>query len=264
MIAPVEIARFLNSLCERAARETLPRFRTQTKITNKNEIGFDPVTHADKEAERVIREEILRTFPDHGILGEEHGAYNSDADYQWIIDPIDGTRAFISGIPVWGTLIGLFHKGKPLAGVMDQPFTGERFLCDGEISSLTLAGQTTPLKTSDTQSCKNALLMTTAPELYHGVDATVLAQLTKATRLTRYGADCYAFCMLAAGHVDIVMEAGVHLHDVAALIAIIEHAGGVMTDWQGNPISKAGNVIASANQELHKEALMIIAESYKT
>ena len=255
---PSELRNFLNHLCDLAKMETLSRFRSSAIVSNKREQGFDPVTEADREAERVIRDEIIRNWPQHGIHGEEHEAVNPEAEYQWIIDPIDGTRSFIAGIPLWGTLIGFYHNGRPLGGVMDQPFTGERFLSDGENATCVAGKNLTELKTSNVDLPSEAILMTTDPELHTGNRASAFENLKKQCKLTRYGTDCYAFGMLASGNVDLVIESGVQFYDIAALIPIVEMAGGVFTDWNGNSYPEGGNVIAAANPAIHKKALALL------
>lgn len=252
---PEEFRAFADHLCKCAAKETLPRFRERPEVTNKHSAGFDPVTEADRNAETAIRKAIMDTYPDHGILGEEHGIHNEKADYQWVIDPIDGTRAFISGVPVWGTLIGLYHKGQPLAGVMDQPFTRERFICDGIKSDYNRDGETYILSTSKTEQTQSATLMTTDPRLFAGAEAQAFAKLENEFQLSRYGTDCYAFAMLAGGHIELAIESGVQLYDIAALVPIIEKAGGIFTDWEGNANPQGGRVIAAANPAIHQAAM---------
>ncbi len=253
-----ELIAFLNELCNLAQVETLSRFRQRVEITNKLEDGFDPVTEADKSAERVIRSAILERFNDHGVLGEEYGATNPEADYQWIIDPIDGTKAFISGLPTWGTLIGLYHKGEPFAGIMHQPFTGERYYCDGNTSVLHHNGHTQSLATSNNKALSDAILMTTSPAFFSDVEFPYYKKVEKACKLPRYGTDCYAYCLLASGHIDIIMEAGLNSYDIAALIPIVEKAGGVFTNWQGGSATQGGQVLVAANVELHKQALDVL------
>ena len=252
------IRSFLNELCDLAQHETLSRFRSNVQITNKLSGGFDPVTEADREAEKVIREAILNRYPDHGIVGEEFGTVNENAQYQWIIDPIDGTRAFISGLPLWGTLIGLYFEKQPLAGVMHQPFIEERFLCDGVTSVWHRNGAESVLSTSKTRDIEDAIIMTTTPALFTTEEKVVYEQLEAQCRLPRYGADCYAYCVLAAGHVDLVVESGLNAYDIAALVPIVEKAGGCFTDWQGNSNAVGGQVIAAANPELHAKALKVL------
>jgi histidinol phosphatase-like enzyme (inositol monophosphatase family) len=249
---------FLFSLAEAAALETLPRFRQSGAIENKLDAGFDPVTEADKAAESAIRALIGTEFPSHGILGEEHGAMGLDRDHVWVIDPIDGTRAFISGLPVWGTLIGLTLKGKAMTGVMSQPFTGEIFYALDGASHLARNANTQTLKTRRTMHLRDATMFTTTPHLFKGEDRTRFETLESKVRLSRYGCDCYAYCMVAAGHADLVVEPGLKPYDIVALIPIIENAGGVVTCWDGSPAEKGGDIIAAATPELHKAALEIM------
>lgn len=258
-LKPDELTRFFNQLCDLASVETLSRFRKPVDITNKLSQGFDPVTEADKAAERIIRKTILERFSEHGILGEEFGATNPDAEYQWIIDPIDGTRAFISGLPSWGTLIGLYKSGKPYAGVMHQPFTGERYICDGERSFLNHNDTIGFLKTSKTQELSDAIIMTTSPALFNQNEVVQYERLETLCKLPRYGADCYAYCMLASGHIDLVVEAGLNTYDIAALIPIVEKSGGVFTNWQGDSPAQGGQVLVAANKKLHDKALEVLA-----
>jgi len=259
------LGEFLNHLCDLAQVETLSRFRNTLDISNKLAgAGFDPVTEADRAAEQVIRTAIEKQFPDHGILGEEFGTSNPDAEHFWIIDPIDGTRAFISGLPTWGTLIGLYENGKPCAGIMHQPFTGERYVCDGGQSVLVHNNKTRKLATSQTASLSDAIIMTTSPALFSVAELEHYKKLEVACKLPRYGADCYAYCLLASGHVDLVVEAGLNPYDIAALIPIVECAGGVFTDWQGGSPAMGGQVLVAANADLHRQAMALLNGSKKS
>lgn len=252
-------ADFLRSLARVAAAETLPRFRSQGAIVNKLAAGFDPVTEADREAERAIRGLISERFPDHGILGEEFGAENPDSRHQWIIDPIDGTRAFISGIPVWGTLVGLTVEGSAVAGLMSQPFTGELFFATGDGAHYEGPGGNRRLATRKTASLAEAILFTTTPALFKGEARRRYDRLEQGVRLARYGTDCYAFAMVAAGQVDIVADPGLQSYDIAALIPIIEQAGGVVTTFEGGRPEAGGDILAAATPELHAAARAILA-----
>lgn len=255
-IAVNELSEFFNDLCVLAAQKTMPLFRTNIDVTNKLQADFDPVTEADRQAEQAIRAAIMEKFPDHGIVGEEFGKHNRDARHQWIIDPIDGTRAFICGIPVWGTLIGLYRDGVPVAGVMDQPFTGERYLSDGSTSSLFLKdGSAIQLATSSVKNLDQATVMTTSPHLLENEHDKAYFNLQRQARLFRYGCDCYAYCLLAAGHVDLVIESGLNVYDIAALIPIIRNAGGLVTSWSGGDASQGGQILAAANAKLHQQAV---------
>lgn len=264
-LLPTELlVQTLHAACVAAAVETLPRFRANTTVSNKQQAGFDPVTEADQAAETAIISVIQDAFPDHGIVGEEHGARASNADWQWIIDPIDGTRAFISGLPVWGTLIGLYWRGVPFAGVLDQPFTQERFMAYTDatcmrVSELSVRGNTVaPNKTRTTTDLADAIMMTTSPRIFNAKDGARYDALEPKVKLPRYGCDCYAYGMLAAGQIDLVVESGLHIYDIAAIIPIVRNAGGVVTNWQGEDPSKGGSVLAAANESLHEKALAVL------
>ncbi len=261
----VDFAAFVERLGDVASDTILPFFRTAVGTEDKSRGGrFDPVTEADRAAEVAMRRLIEAQFPSHGIIGEEFGATREGADYVWVLDPIDGTKAFISGLPTWGVLIGLLHGGRPCYGMMVQPFTQERFVGDGTKAQWrgTGLGAMRNARRLATRRCavlKEATLMTTSPLLYEGDKLDALRRLESQARLTRYGVDCYAFAMLAAGHVDCVVESGVKPHDVVALIPIVEGAGGVMTDWRGGDAAKGGDVIACGDRRLHEEALARLA-----
>ncbi|MBP0616318.1 histidinol-phosphatase [Jiella mangrovi] len=253
-------ASFLIELAEAADRETLPRFRAGGGVDNKLKgADFDPVTEGDRAAERAIRALIAQRFPDHAILGEEYGETGS-GERQWIIDPIDGTRAFITGIPVWGTLIGHYVGGRAALGIMSQPFTRERFYADGS-GAFWKRGEdeARPLATRKTGTIAAATLFSTSPRLFSGPLLEGFEELEAKARLTRFGTDCYAFAMLAAGHVDLVVESGLKPYDIAALIALIEQAGGVVTTVSGERAEQGGDVVAAATPELHAAACGILS-----
>lgn len=254
-----EIGAFLHLLCDIAAQQTLQHFRKRPNVTNKQSDGFDPVTVADRSAEREIRQLIMQTYPDHGIIGEEEAPHQSDAEYCWIIDPVDGTRAFIAGLPSWGTLIGLLRSGEPLAGVMFQPFTGERYIAIGEGAFLHHNGQCAPLETSRTERLSESILMTTSPYLFPEELIEKFRRVESRCKLTRYGFDCYGYAMVAAGHVELVVESGLKSYDIAALIPLIHQAGGIVSTWDGEPATYGGNILAAANEAIHAEALSILS-----
>jgi histidinol phosphatase-like enzyme (inositol monophosphatase family) len=254
---PVTV-QFMRRIAEAAAAQTLPRFRQQGEVANKLAGGFDPVTEADREAERVIRALINDEFPDHGILGEEYGAENAASSHVWVIDPIDGTRAYISGLPVWGTLVGLTVDGDAVAGMMSQPFTGELYYADGSASHYEGPGGSRSLSTRKTTVLGDATLFTTTPALYEGEKRVRFDRLERQVRLSRYGTDCYAFAMLASGNIDLVAESGLQPYDIVALIPIIEQAGGVITTFAGGAAEKGGDILAAATPELHEAAMKVL------
>lgn len=251
---------FACHLADAAAKITLPYFRQPLSVDNKADTDFDPVTIADRNAENAMRELIQSHYPSHGILGEEFGARAGSDKLTWVLDPIDGTRAFISGQPTWGTLIALFDGIKPIIGIMDQPFTGERYVASsdavaGNSSVFLHKGVESSLQTSECMQLSDAKMMSTAPEMFTATEFEAQQHVVSKVRLMRYGSDCYAYCLLAGGHIDLVIEAGLSAYDIQALIPIIENAGGLVTDWNGGSAVNGGRVIAAATKELHQQAL---------
>ncbi len=251
-----EIA-LLFRLADVADAETLPRFRAGGDVDNKLAAAFDPVTEADRAAERAVVAAIAARYPDHAVLGEEFGA-QGDSEHLWVIDPIDGTRAFISGVPVWGTLIGYCQAGRARMGLMSQPFTGERYFADGEAAWCEHRGQRRRLAVRSTRRLDAATLFTTSPRMFESKGLRRFEILESKTQLTRFGVDCYAFCMLAAGHADLVVETGLQPYDIVALVPIIEQAGGVVTTFAGGRPEAGGDIVAAATPELHAAALAIL------
>lgn len=257
-----DLATFFDALAAASAAAILPHFRGRLTVEDKHLRGvFDPVTIADRAGEAAMRDLIATRFPEHGILGEEFGGEHVDAAHVWVLDPIDGTRAFISGLPTWGTLIGLQRNGTPIHGMMQQPFTGERFSGDTRRAWYRGPDGNRPLATRPCGEITDAVLFTTAPSIFSAVERAAYDAIERDVRLARYGADCYAYCMVAAGHVDLVIEAGLEPYDVVALIPIIEGAGGVMTSWTGGSAAKGGRVVASGDKRLHDKVLARLASS---
>jgi len=252
---------FFDAIADAAAAETLPRFRMPVAIDNKHASGFDPVTEADRAAERAIRKLITERYPEHGILGEEHGDVGLDRDYVWVIDPIDGTRAFISGLPVWGTLVGLYHKGKAVMGMMDQPFTGERFIARPGQATVKRNGDTSRLSTRKNVSLDQAIMMTTSPSIFSEELEPSYKRVESRVQLARYGCDCYAYAMVASGHIDLVVESDLKPYDVGGLIPLVEQAGGVMTTWSGGRPEMGGTIVASGSAALHEAVLELLNQS---
>ncbi len=259
MTKPVSIPDFLDELARLSGEAILPFFRSQTHVSDKRSEGaFDPVTEADRAAELVIRNRIRAMFPSHGIHGEEFDDHNTGAEFVWVIDPIDGTRAFICGLPVWGTLIGLTRNGVPAYGLMNQPYTRERFSGDGKSALLRGPMGERKLQTRACEGLSDAYLMTTSPHLFPGEAGERYRKVESGVKLARYGADCYAYAMLASGQVDLVIETGLKAVDIVPLVPIIEGAGGIITTWDGGPVRDGGSVIAAGDKRVHAAALHIL------
>ena len=237
-----------------------PYFRRRIDVANKGASGFyDPVTEADKGAEILIRDMIAREFPQDGILGEEFGERPGDSGYRWVLDPVDGTRAFIAGQPLWGTLIGLEQNGSPVAGILDQPFLRERFIGFDGNAELHNASGASPLRTRQCARLSDAVICTTHPMLHFSPGERELYwRVERACRLSRYGGDCYAYALVAMGFVDLVIETHLKRWDIAAIVPIIEGAGGVITDWSGKPWKDGDNVIAAGDARAHAEAVKLL------
>jgi histidinol phosphatase-like enzyme (inositol monophosphatase family) len=252
-----------------AARGAInPIFRTAAASNPDNKLttGFDPVTEADRASERVMREIIERERPDDGIEGEEYGIKSSNTGLVWYLDPIDGTRAFVAGLPSWCVLIGLVQEGKPILGIIDQPWMDERYVGlveqgVGAESWLDCRGARTRLKVRNVASLTQAVLSTTDPFILTPPERGAFEHIRQTARLTRYGLDAYAYARLAAGTIDMVTESGLKSHDVAALFPVIEGAGGVVTDWRGNPAKLGGQIVAAANRKILDEALVSLRRS---
>jgi inositol-phosphate phosphatase / L-galactose 1-phosphate phosphatase / histidinol-phosphatase len=253
---PAELVGLAERLAD-AARPIANRyFRTAVTVDDKTDSS--PVTIADREAETAMRALLTEHVPQHGVFGEEHGAVRTDAEYVWVLDPIDGTKAFITGLPIFGTLIALLHRGKPVLGVIDQPILQERWLG--------VAGQRSTLngKPISVRACgvlTQAYMYSTAPIMFPGAYEKRHEALTRQVKLFRWGGDCYAYGLLASGHVDLVVEASLKLYDFAALVPVIKGAGGLITDWQGKELDmhSDGSVLAAGDAAIHRAASQILA-----
>lgn len=260
-----ELAELAGRLADAAARETLPRFRKSNLTADDKDQGpgFDPVTEADRASESAMRSILAAERPDDGIFGEEQARTHGTSGLTWVLDPIDGTRAYISGLPVWGTLIALDDGTRGRIGVIDQPFTGERFMGvlgdDFTKATLTRAGETQAIGTRQGVGMDQATFFTTDPYLFEGDDHARFLRLRDAAKLTRFGTDCYAYGLVALGVIDLVVETGLQAYDIAAHIPLIQAAGGVVTDWEGGDCRWGGPVIAAGSAELHAEAMDLIA-----
>ncbi|HWS07031.1 MAG TPA: histidinol-phosphatase [Xanthobacteraceae bacterium] len=250
---------FVDELAAVSGETIRPFFRSALGVENKSRSGgFDPVTAADRAAESAMRALIKRTFPEHGIVGEELGADRPDAEYVWVLDPIDGTKSFICGLPAWGTLIALTRNGVPIYGMMHQPFTREHFSGDGRGARYRGPAGDRALRVRPCAALSDAIMLTTSPLLMNEADRQCFRRVEREVRLSRYGGDCYAYCVLAAGHVDLLIETELKPHDVLALIPIIEGAGGIMTTWDNGRPHNGGRIIAAGDKRVHEQAMALL------
>ena len=261
MSVDADLIVFANRLADTSGAVIRPFFRQPIAVTHKDGVhAFDPVTEADRGAERALRELIARERPADGILGEEYGETPGTSNYRWVLDPVDGTRAFITGRHEWGSLIALEDKGRAVLGILDQPVLGERFVGAGGTAHLLQAGQSTKLQVRECPALKDAILCATDPSAYFsGSEQQAFVRVQAQTRMTRYGGDCYLFAALAMGFVDLVIEAGFHAWDAAALIPIVEGAGGVMTSWDGGSAASGKTIIAAGDKRVHQAAMKLLA-----
>ena len=256
-----ELIATAHAMADAARQIILPYFRSAgLTADNKLAAGFDPVTEADRAAETTLRGILKDRRPEDGILGEEFGAQPGSSGLTWVLDPIDGTRGFISGTPTWGVLIALADRDGPFYGIIDQPYIGERF--EGGLGRARLAGPHghRDLAVRDGLMLAQATLFTTFPEVGDATDRDGFNLVRDQVQLTRYGTDCYAYALLAAGQIDLVIEAGLNAYDIAAPIAVIEAAGGIVTDWRGGPVHDGGRVLAAGCRQLHEECLKILSD----
>jgi myo-inositol-1(or 4)-monophosphatase len=248
------LTRFALTLAQAAGEAILPHFRKNSPIDVKNHSQWDPVTEGDRAGERAIRALIEKHYPSHGIIGEEYGTKDGSAGLTWVLDPVDGTRAFVIGLPTWTTLIGLYENGEPLLGVMYQPFVGDMFYGNPEGAWLSHRGHTEAIRVLPSASLSHAALGTTTPHLYKGKDRDGFERLRKAVKVTRYGGDAYFFSLLAAGHLDIAMDADLQIYDIAALIPIIRGAGGHVGSWANTNPHEGGHILAASSEKLFQAA----------
>lgn len=256
-----DIRRVAHLLADAARRETLKYFRGNALNTiSKLSDGYDPVTVADRASETAMRDILAQERPDDGILGEEFDAKPSKSGFTWVLDPIDGTRGFVSGTPTWGVLISISDATGPIYGLIDQPYIGERFEGGYGVSECTGPMGTQVSAVSSTKDLSKATILTTFPEVGSEVEAAAFHKVADKCQLTRYGMDCYGYALLAAGQVDLVIEAGLQAYDICAPIAVVQAAGGIVTDWAGNPAHNGGRALAAATPELHAAALEVLQQ----
>ena len=253
------LIRTAHVLADAAREATLAHFRSSDLAAdNKVTTHFDPVTVADRAAEQRMRAILAERRPDDAIFGEEFGATSGISGLTWVLDPIDGTRSYLSGTPTWGVLISVADETGPRFGLIDQPFIGERFAGGFGVAEVHGPMGRRPLSARAARPLSEAILFTTFPEVGTPEEGAAFNRLKARTRLTRYGLDCYAYALVAAGQIDLVVEAGLQAYDVQAPIAVIEAAGGCVTDWKGRPVHAGGRVLAAANAEVHAEAMAVL------
>jgi inositol-phosphate phosphatase / L-galactose 1-phosphate phosphatase / histidinol-phosphatase len=258
--APADFLDLALRLADAAGAAIRPHFRQKIAVDEKPD--HTPVTIADREAERAMRALIEAHCPEHGIIGEEYGRVREDAEFVWVLDPIDGTKSFISGVPLFGTLIALCREGRPVLGVLDQPVSRERWVgATGRESRFNGA----PIHCRTCPGLAGATLFATTPDMFTGGNAAAFARLSGAVKLTRYGGDCYAYGLLAAGFVDLVCEAQLKPYDFCAMVPIVEAAGGVATDWRGGPLNLAadGRVVVAGDRRAHRAALPLLQTDWQ-
>ncbi|HWY60820.1 MAG TPA: histidinol-phosphatase [Rhizomicrobium sp.] len=256
-----DLIAFSHRLADASGAAIRPFFRQHIEVAHKQgKHAFDPVTEADRGAEKVLRDLIARTRPGDAILGEEFGETPGSSGYRWVLDPVDGTRAFITGRHEWGSLIALQKNGRPVLGILDQPVLGERFIGVNGESHLVHAGASTQLRTRECASLHDAILCATdPPDYFSASEFEQFARVKNKVRMTRYGGDCYLFAVLALGFVDLIIEAGFNEWDAAALIPIVEGAGGVMTGWDGGSCASGKTILAAGDKRVHAEAMKLLA-----
>ncbi|WP_415403737.1 histidinol-phosphatase [Tateyamaria sp. SN3-11] len=257
-----ELTSVAHAMADAARTAILPYFRgTALNTENKLQGGYDPVTVADRAAEQAMRAVLAEERPQDGILGEEFGRQPGSSGLTWVLDPIDGTRGFVAGTPTWGVLIAVGPEGGPVLGMIDQPYIGERFVGAAGQAQLNGPGGLHAITTRATSTLNDAILFTTFPEVGTAQDRAGFEAVARHVKLVRYGMDCYAYALVAAGQVDLVIEAGLNSYDIQAPIALIEAAGGIVTDWEGRPVHDGGRALAAANADVHRAALDILADT---
>jgi inositol-phosphate phosphatase/L-galactose 1-phosphate phosphatase/histidinol-phosphatase len=243
-------------LADAAGEVIRPYFRQPIRVDDKPDLS--PVTIADRGAETAMRRLIATHFPEHGIIGEEFDPEREDAPFVWVLDPIDGTKSFISGVPLFGTLIALTQHGRPILGIIDQPISRERWI-GAAGRPTTFNGD--PVRCRPCASLSAATVFSTSPDMFKGPDAAAFGRVSAAAKLVRFGTDCYAYGLLANGLIDLVIESSLKPYDFCAMVPVVEGAGGIATDWQGAPLSLAsdGRVLVAGDQNAHRQALALLA-----
>ena len=253
-----ELVIFSNKLADEARLISLKYFKKKIKVNNKRKNGFDPITIADTEIQKKINKLILKKYPDHSILGEEE-SFIKNGDFEWCIDPIDGTKSYIQGVPLWGTLISVSKKGKIILGLADIPALDERYIGYSNVSYKIIKGQKKKLRVRKVKKLSETILNTTSPYVFaNEEDQLSFERLSKKVKSTRLGGDCYSYCLLADGHVDVVVESGLNPWDIRALEPIIQNSGGILKTWNNGKIFHGGRIIACNNKLLFDKCVYIL------
>ncbi|WP_306115936.1 MULTISPECIES: inositol monophosphatase family protein [unclassified Roseovarius] len=249
-----------HAVADAARQAVLPFFRSEgLSADNKAGQGFDPVTEGDRATERAMRDVLAKLRPEDGILGEEYATQHGTSGLTWVLDPIDGTRGFMSGTPTWGVLIAVSDENGPIYGIVDQPYIGERFEGGLDLARVVGPQGERHLRTRGDCALADAVLYTTFPEVGTPDEGAAFKEVASNVKLTRYGMDCYAYALIAAGQVDLVIEAGLQIYDIQAPLAVVEAAGGIVTDWQGGPAHQGGRILAAGGRQQHEAALEILS-----
>ena len=250
--------RFANHLADEARKISMFYFKKKIKITNKNNKDFDPVTAVDIGVQKKINKLINKEFPNHSILGEEDSIIKN-SEYEWCVDPIDGTKSYIQGVPLWGTLIALSKNNEIILGLADIPALNERYIGHSNLSYKIIRNKKTKLKVRNTERLNESILNTTSPYVFaNKSDQKSFERLSKKVKSTRLGGDCYSYCLLADGLIDIVVESGLKPWDIRALVPIIKNAGGIINTWEAETVADGGRIIATTNKELFKKSQRIL------
>lgn len=253
---------FALELAAEAGRVALPLFRAEGEVVNKLAVGFDPVTEADRGAERAIRRAVASRHPEHGVIGEEYGEDRPDAEFVWVLDPIDGTRAFIAGLPLWTHLIAMRWRGQPVVGVIAQSYLDEAFVGSRLGARLVRGGASRPVRIRACPSLAEAVVSTVDPDLFQAAELDAWRRVRAGAKLARLGCDAYAYAMVACGRMDLAVDAGLKSWDVEAAVPLIEGAGGFVTDWRGGRIGRqGGQLVAAGDRRCLEEALVSLSRA---
>ena len=254
----IKLLKFSHYLADEARKISLRYYKKNINVVSKIEKGFDPVTVADIKIQKKLNKLLSKFYPSHSVIGEEDSIIK-DSEYEWCIDPIDGTKSYIQGIPLWGTLISLAKKGEVILGLADIPALDERYFGYSKVSYKIIKGKKSKLKIRNISNLKNSILNSTSPYVFASKsDQLLFEKLANKVKSTRLGGDCYSYCLLSDGHIDIVVESGLKPWDIRALEPIIKYAGGYISTWEGKSVINGGRIIACNNEKLYNAAQKVL------